>query len=746
VGDRLVESITLTNIGLVYDDLGEKQKALEFYNQSLPLSRAVGDRYGEAITLTNIGLVYHALGEKQKALEFYNQSLPLSRAVGNRYGEAITLNNIGFVYDDLGEKPKALDFYNQSLPLNRAVGDREDEAITLTNIGRIYDDLGEKQKALEFYNQSLPLSRAVGDRSGEAKTLRNTALVYRDQNRLPEALTQINAAISLIEQLRSNIKDNQLKTSYFATVQDYYQFKIDLLMQLHQQDPTKRYDIQAFETSDQQRARTLRDLLTEANANIRKNITPELKAQETDLQTKLIAREKQLIELSGKPKTDDIIQQLRTDIANLLRQQQDLASEIRRTNPDYAKLQYPAPISLAEIQQQLTPETLLLQYSLGKEASYLWAITQTTLTTYKLPKQSELETAAISFRSEVLFDSILSNEEIAPLAQPISQLLLGPVANQLGTKRLIIIPDGILHKIPFATLIQPTKSGVNNAGTNSGESLRKATPTSLLYRPLLETHEISYLPAASLIFPQYPNRAPAPKTIALLADPIFSSTDDRLPQTTTTKPLDLTDTIARLRAARSLSLNRLPGTAIEANAIASLVPESQRTIVTGFASNYPWVTHPSLHQYRYLHLATHGIFDQERPELSSLILSLYSPNGDPQKGFLRLPDLFNLDLPTEMVTLSACQTGLGNSIPGEGLVGMTRGLMYAGAKRVTVSLWDVPDAETAQLMQQFYRNLFTPSQPMGHSAALRSAQLQLWKQGLHPYYWSAFVMQGEWRN
>jgi CHAT domain-containing protein/tetratricopeptide (TPR) repeat protein len=197
VGDRSGEATTLNNIGLVYSALGEKPKALEFYNQSLPLWQAVGDRSGEATTLNNIGRVYDALGEKPKALEFYNQSLPLRRAVGDRSGEATTLNNIGLVYSDLGDKPKALEFYNQSLLLWRAVGDRSGEASTLNNIGRVYDDLGDKPKALEFYNQSLPTSRAVGDRSGEASTLNNIGLVYSDLGDKPKALESYHQSLPL---------------------------------------------------------------------------------------------------------------------------------------------------------------------------------------------------------------------------------------------------------------------------------------------------------------------------------------------------------------------------------------------------------------------------------------------------------------------------------------------------------------------------------------------------------------------
>ncbi len=271
-GDARKEAITLVGMGRINDDLGEKQKALEFYNQALPLRRAVGDRGGEAMTLNNIGYVYSSLGEKQKALEFYNQALPLRRAVGDRGGEAVTLNNIGLVYDDLGEKQKALEFYNQALPLLRAVGDRGGEAMTLNNIGSVYDSLGEKQKALEFFNQALFLIRAVGNRGGEAKIIGNFAYLKRSQGNLTEALTDIEAAIAIIEDLRTKIDSEKLRQSYFAQNQNAYEFYIDLLMELHRQTPNKGYDLKAFNASERARARTLLELLTEAKANIRQGI------------------------------------------------------------------------------------------------------------------------------------------------------------------------------------------------------------------------------------------------------------------------------------------------------------------------------------------------------------------------------------------------------------------------------------------------------------------------------------------
>jgi tetratricopeptide (TPR) repeat protein len=232
-----------------------KRRAIVKFEQALKLYREARDRRREALTLNNIGLVYSQLGEKQKALEYYSQSLSLSRATGHRFGEAVTLNNIGSVYSALYEKQKALEYYSQSLSLRRAVGDRRGEAVTLNNIGGVYSELGEKQKALEYYSQSLRLRRAVGDRSGEALTLYNMAYAKREQNNLTEALNDIESSLKIIENLRTNITSPELRSSYFATMQEYYEFYIDLLMQLHKTNPNSGYDIKASEASERARTR-----------------------------------------------------------------------------------------------------------------------------------------------------------------------------------------------------------------------------------------------------------------------------------------------------------------------------------------------------------------------------------------------------------------------------------------------------------------------------------------------------------
>jgi CHAT domain-containing protein/tetratricopeptide (TPR) repeat protein len=727
VGDKGGEAKILNGIGLVYDSLGEKQKALDYYNQALPLVRAVGDKGMEATTLNNIGLAYSSLGEMQQALDYYNQALPLVRAVGDRGGEATTLNNIGLVYDYLGKKQKALNYYNQALPLVRAVGDRGGEATTLNNIGFVYDSLGEKQQALNYYNQALPLIQAVGDKGMEATTLWNFAYLKRSQGNLTEALTDIEAAITIIEDLRTKIGSQELRQSYFATVQGSYQFYIKLLMQLHQQDPNKGYDAEALHVSERARARSLVELLTEANANIRQGVDPKFLEQEQNLLQQLNALDHQKYQLVSGSYSETELNEIKQKIDSTLTQLDQVKAQIRVSSPQYADLKYPAPLTVQEIQQQvLDEETVLLEYALGDEQSYLWVVTKNSLNSYILPKRSDIEAAAKTYREIVTLDSTAKIDTGLSL----SQMLLEPAISQLENKRLLIVGDGILQTIPFAALPLPTSPDT----------------------PLLAQNEIVTLPSASTVSiqrQQLENRPLATKTLAVLADPVFNLNEQRISDTSGQRSASLNNT-ALTRATRNLGigegsaiLDPLPYTRIEGEKILSLVSESQRLQAFDFEASRQLATDPTLAQYQIIHLATHGLLDPVNPELSGVVLSLFDKTGEAQDGFLRLNDIFNLNLPAELVVLSACQTGLGEEVRGEGLVGLTRGFMYAGARRVIVSLWSVNDSATSELMSEFYQKILNEKQePV---SALREAQLEMWNAGKSPYYWAAFTVQGDWR-
>jgi CHAT domain-containing protein/tetratricopeptide (TPR) repeat protein len=752
-GDRTGVAETLHNRGNVYYSLGDMRKALNSYNESLPLRKAVSDRIGEAYTLNSIGRVYHSLREEREALNHFQQAMRLWKAAGDRSGEAVALSNIGRTYDSLGEKQKALDYFNQALPLRKAVGDRGGEAVTLHNIGKVYDSLGDKQRALDFFGQALSLRKAVGDRAGEADTLRAIARVERDTGNLTLARDTIKTALPLIEFIRTNISSQELRSSFFATVQDHYELYIDILMRLHFLDPSAGHDATALQACERARARSLLDLLSEAGADLLQDVDPLLAQRERTLQKQLNAKvEYQFRLLSGKH-TPEQAAAVAAELDALTNDFQQAQAQIRATSPAYAALTQSQPLSLREIQQQvLDSETLLLEYSLGEERSYLWLLSHTSLTSFTLPKRSEVEATAVAVTR--LLSEGGTPEEFDTRAAQLSRILLAPVAPYLGGKRLVIVGDGALQYVPFAALPQPM------ARSRSSAAL-----------PLMAQHEIITLPSASTLAAlrrQVQGRRPAAKSLAVLADPVFTRDDARVratPPTSKAAPAPATterQTVQQedvqqeyeraAEAARAIGLKRagidlrrLPFSRREAERLLALVPRRDALSALDFAASQATAMSPDLQQYRIVHFATHGYLNPERPELSGLVLSLVDERGQPQDGFLSLAEVYSMRLKAELVVLSACETGLGTQVRGEGLVGLTRGFMYAGATRVVASLWAVEDRATAEVMASFYTAML--KRKLRPAAALREAQMSMWREARwnDPHRWAGFSFQGEWR-
>jgi CHAT domain-containing protein len=751
VGDRREEATTLSNIGLVYRLLGETQKALEKYNEALPLFRAVGDRIREAGTLSNIGAVYWTLGETQKALEKQNESLSLSRAIGDRRGEAIALNNIGSVYRLLGETQKALDKYNESLLIRRAVGDRRGEAITLNNIGLIYASLGEAQKALEKHKEALLIFQEVGNRNGEATALLEIARGEQKRDNLTQARRIIEQAIALVESLRTNISGQGLRASYFANRQEFFESYIDVLMQTHKQNPAEAFDAVALAVSERARARSLLELLNEARADIRQGVDSSLLERERSLQQRLNARAAAQVRLLNRKHTPEQAAAAAKEIASITTDYEEIQAQIRARSPRYAALTQPHPLGLTEIQQQaLDEDTLLIEYALGEKRSYLWLVSQRYIDSYELLPRAEVE-AATRRVYELLIArpkrGTPTDPQFIAHAKALSNMLLGPVAPRLSGKRLVVVAPGALSYLPFAALPAPE------------DKMRPAVD----YEPLVAKHEIVSVPSASvlsIIRRETAGRQRAAKSVAVLADPVFEASDPRLESAkngnssveTPAAPAADEELSGLTRAIRTMNFSdaragftRLAFSRQEAESIIVLAPKGTGLKATDFNASRDLAMSRLLSQYRVLHFATHGLLNSERPELSGLVFSLIDQEGKPQDGFLRLHEIYNLQLNADLIVLSACETGLGKEIKGEGLIGLTRGFMYSGAPRVVASLWNVDDFATAELMKLFYRRMLKDGLPAG--AALRAAQLELsgQKRWASPYFWAGFVLHGEWK-
>ena len=728
IGDRAGESTTFNNLGNLYTTLGEVDQGLDYLNQALVISEGMSDKAGIAATLNNIAITQKAEGNLEAALSSYQKALTRSKETGDLPTQTSILSNIGLIYHEQEAYQTALGYYIQALPISQATGDREIEAAILNNFGFAYSGLDELNSALDYYQQSLALAEKIGDRASIVNSKGNIASVYKQQGDLEAALSEVENAIALIEDLRTNISPGDLRASYFSTVQGFYQLRTDLLMQLNQSEA-------AFENSETARARQLIELLSEANVDLSADVSPDLNNTYKELEQSLKDIEAERVALqnslqycsdseSPEEAPEKALDALEATSNQVLQQIEQTLSEIRAQSPTYAALKQPSPLSLDDIQQNvLDDETVLLQYAVGPENSYLWIVSPTQFQAYKLPSIEEIEPIAEKFISAIATDTRI--RKVNQIGKELNALILPELPSWAAEKRLVIAADGILNQVPFNALPSSNKQA---------------------YTPLLVEHEVLSQPSMSAVAlhrQQLTNRPHQETSIAILADPVYRADDQRVKGNPSLPPLsDITQ--RNLRDLDLSNISRLHYSRAESELIEAIAADVKTTTAYDFDANYSWVTDSEISQYSILHLATHGFVNPTNPHLSGLVLGLVESDGSPKdNGFLRLHDIFNLDLNAELVVLSACQTGLGENISGEGIIGLSRGFMYAGAERVMVSLWNVSDESTAQLMGEFYQEMIAEDQ--SPSQALRTAQKAQWAAGQRPNRWAAFTLQGEWQ-
>jgi CHAT domain-containing protein/Tfp pilus assembly protein PilF len=767
VKDALGEIYTINAIGSVYYSLGDYKRAIEYYDQAIVLLQSTKNQPLEAYTLNDLGFNYWMLGDSKKALEYYTTALSLWRTMGNHQGEAHTLNNAGMAYDSTGDRQKALDYYGQALRLESEARDRKAEAYTLHNMGDALAESGRDSEALDRYRQSLEIKRAIEDRDAQAATLAGIARLYEARNDLPEARKSIESAIAIIESLRTRIGPLELRASYFASKSDYYEFYVDLLMRLHEQQPGAGWDLVALQASDRGRARSLMDSLGTVTAGIDQSLDLVTIGRLRTLEQQLAASATRLTAVLAGPHTEAEATAARQAVDAALTECEGLKAAARSQSSRYAALTDPSPLNISDLQKLLDSETILLEYSLGKQRSFLWAVTLDGVQSFVLPPGPTIDAASRLVYDLLTARNLMTSGE-SPLqrrdrlaradsdylsaAQHLSDLVLTPVAAGLGTRRMVIVADGGLQYVPFGALPVPA-SGTNPHQMASSSIKRTARP----YHPLLADHEVANLPSALVLATlrqEASSRKPALKALAVLADPVYQADDSRVaPDSHGSQPAGLH---SRSNDGPGSSgehapenamppLGRLRFSRVEAQGIAALVPADLRMIALDFDADKAAADGAALDQYRIIHYATHSSVDTEHPELSGIALSMVGPDGAPRDGYLRLFDIFNMKLRADLVVLSGCQTALGPEIKREGLMSLTRGFMYAGAPRVVSSLWSVDDKATAELMKLFYKAMLADG--LRPAAALRTARLAMSRQPCchEPYYWAGFSLQGEWR-
>lgn len=738
VGDKRTEARTLIGLGKLYSVLGESESALAAYHQALPLTEGAQDKEGTAMAWLNLGWEHTALTEYTVAAQELGQALALWRAVGSPRREAAALLNLADLELTRGEAERALAYARQALAIRRQVGDRRGEAIGLHTVGKCLAELGDLSQAIESFREALPLRAEVKDRAGEAATRYQLAKAQRKTGDLAQAQAQVETALRLVDEVRAQILSAEAKASFIASRETYYRFYIELLQDRAHRTGDHAFERLALEVNELRRARGLRDALLLAGGEVRRGISPDLLAVQREAEEEVARLDLRLrTQISRGGPREEIASQEHA-LADRLMRLSEIRAQVAQQSPQYAALMQPAALSTDEILRLMTQsQSLLVELVLGEQRSFAWVAGRDGMTVIELPPARELEAAARALHEAALRSrEPLGRRTFEAEARRLSGWILSPIKGHLGADRLVVVADGALQLVPFGLLPDPTAGGG-------------------AYQPLIARREVVSLPSVSMLG-SLRQRQPAPPSewsVAVIADPIVDAEDLRLPGKRPSlageapRPIGTPDLSALARAVNDLataSLERLPFTAKEAEAIGALFPGRRILQATGFAANRNLVTGGKLKTYRILHFATHGVLNTRHPELSGLVLSLYDEQGREQNGFLRVHEIYNLDLAADLVVLSACRTALGKDVKGEGLIGLTRAFFYAGATGVISSLWKVDDRATTELMKRFYRNLFKERLPP--SAALREAQLSMWRDSAWqaPYYWAGFVFQGDW--
>jgi CHAT domain-containing protein/tetratricopeptide (TPR) repeat protein len=622
----------LCNRGALLLDVGQPEEALGAFNQALEQLRLEDKTSVRFSVLSGIGMAYYDLGSLPFSILHYRRALSLASRPSD---EAWTLRHLGVVLLDQRKTEKAADFLERSLHIAQSVKDPVLEAYDRADLAHIDDLQHREEDAIRGFNRALKLLDETS-LAPRASALFGRAETERHLGRLKEALASIQQSVDLTDSLRSGLSDPSLRVSFFASRYRYFEFYIDLLMEMHRCEPTAGHAVRAFETSETARARSLLD------------------------------------EVAGQ-----------------------------RGAPAMA---------LAEIQREvLDDDSILLSYALGKDRSFLWVVTPGSVAPFTLPDRSSIEEAVAAARLH------LGDASFGVELKKLSKILLPAGIGPLGRQRLLIVPDGALHLVPFEALTAP------------GTSLA-----------LVFDHDVVSFPSASVIGrmrQKLGSRRPALEPLAILSDPVFERNDERL--------------VRRIGEPRKGEpreelpgghLQRLRFTHAEAKAILALVPEAAS--YSDFEANRDVAKSPSLARHRMLHFATHNL-PEGHPDLTGLVLSRYDERGRPRDGLLRASEIYNMSLPAELAVLSACGTGLGRRFQGEGPMGLTRAFLHAGTKRVVVSLWDVGEGATAELMTRFYRSMLRDH--LSPAAALRAAQVSMAKdpKWRSPKNWAGFVLQGE---
>ena len=726
--------------------LGDSDKAMLHLENAAQLINQAGE-VPDWTDLQHMGSVLLGNGNYSQASAVLTRVLDLMEPGPRSVPYGTTLLRLGQVALAQNNGPQAERYFLKALQVfedNRNLGAVEAHL----SLGQARLMVHRQENARQSFQRARTLAESFGDAHLEVEALYWLARLARDGDDLPRALSLVEEAEVLARELHKRRRTAHLQALATASSAALYELYIDVLMGLHEQDPEGGHARRAFEVNERHRYRALLAMLHDSHSLMDEYATAEQLTRRAALNRRINRATSNLLTNPQDDATPHV------DLEELLSEYQALQQEILDRNPHYQRLADTGGLTLDQVRQQVLDEdSVLLQYALGEKRSFLWMVTRDSFQVFPLSGRREIEAQAlktyhllIAPGEPVMGDRLQAENSLRQavrdypqVARRLSELILGPVIGQVGDRRLLIAADGGLLYIPFAALPDPRYQGTR--------------PT---YEPLLLRNEIGYLPSASSLqlLRRDPWKVPEKPLVAMILDPVYSRWDPRLDSLRSAAarhqgdPASSRGFPALMTQRQSVSLETLPrleGSAREGEAILGL-GGGEFTVWRGFSATIDQVLGPSLENADFLHFAVHGLVDPRHPELSGLALTRIDKTGEELEGFLSLHDIYTLNLRAQVVTLSACRTALGKEIDGEGLIGLTRGFLHAGVPRVVASLWQVGDAQTAELMPDFYRHMLLEGQRP--AAALRRAQITIWQQLEDrelPYGWAAFIVQGDWR-
>jgi CHAT domain-containing protein/Tfp pilus assembly protein PilF len=691
----------LNSIGLVYAQLGKLPEALDSHGEALRLC-ADDDFELRAQTYSRMSEVFEKLGKAGQAEDYARRSLALRKNVGEPHGIQVATVDLGLALRRMGRFSDARKQFLDAWSILKGWPDLQGKVATQINLGWVELDLKNSAIARSHFEEALDLLKGKqGSREDRASAYYGLAQVARYDRNPRAASFYAEKAIEEIEKMSQGLLRTDLQADFMATKQTYYDLLIDVLARVPAKSTPMPDVIRAFEVNETARSRSFIEGL--APVGIRASVLRRASREDRERRKELQDQAEELTRIRWKREREErSIEAVQKELRATMDRLRALDAELLLRDAWTKQLKRKNPISLREVQDLLDPETLLVEYRLGPRRSLAWLVSRSSIDMYELPSREKIESEIRQVHD--WFGSEREAKKASRKMEGLSEALL-PFASRLGSKRLVIVPDGALHYLPFELLRE-----------------KAADPSSaLVFR-----HELLSLPSVSVLkaMRAVHLKRPAPQSlIAVLAAPEF----------------------------KSERYAPLPHSGKEAQAIIDIVSRLPKKggflKATGRQATKDLILSGRLRGYDILHLATHGNLDSEHPELSSLILSEVSAQGNVVRGELTAHEIQGLELYADLVVLSACNTALGREVRGEGLIGLNQAFFYAGARRIVLSLWNVNDESTPYLMDKFYRALLVEGKPPAE--ALRSAQVWMARQTDHkrwqdPYYWAGFVLEGDW--